>query len=117
MLLGEPPNEIPGSEYPLSHRRINLVMLAVLTAAVLGTLLPLGKKRGKACRATLFLLIHLVLPVLILLIVPVFFATPLWVARDFVPDVFITVAVSSALLFAGGLIKAVRSLHRYFSSK
>ncbi len=117
MLLGEPPNEIPGSEYPLSHLRINLVMLAVLTAAVLGTLLPLGKKRGKACRATLFLLIHLVLPVLILLIVPVFFATPLWVARDFVPDVFITVAVSSALLFAGGLIKAVRSLHRYFSSK
>ena len=63
------------------------------------------------------LLGYLIPAVLILLIVPVFFATPLWVARDFVPDVFITVAVSLALLFAGGLIKAVRSLHRYFSSK
>lgn len=112
MLLGSPPNEIASNAYALSHLQIDLIMVVMLTAAVLSMcLIPKYKdriKRGK--RLTMVLLLvcfHLLLPVFILMLVPLFFATPLWVARAFVPDVFITVIVSSALLFTSGAIKGV----------
>ena len=50
---------------------------------------------------------HLILPILILLIVPVSFQTPLWVAEAFVPDVFIIVVLSTTLLFAAGIVKTI----------
>jgi len=112
MLLGEPPNEIAGGDYRLGHLRIDLIMLAVLSAAVLPwCFLPHyahKPRRGKTgFRGILFVALHIGLPVFLLLLVPVFFATPLWVAKAFVPDVFITVMVSSALLFMSGLVKWV----------
>lgn len=117
MLLGEAPNEIAEDAYLLSHLRIDLIMLAVLTAAVLPLcLLPRYvnriKRRKKPAALLLLILLHLLLPIFILLLVPIFFAVPLWVAQAFVPDVFITVIVSSALLFAGGLIKLVLMLRQ-----
>ena len=115
MLLGESPNEIADNAYFLNHLRIDLIMLAVLAAAVLPLcLLPKYanriKRRKKPITLLFLILFHLLLPIFILLLVPIFFAVPLWVAQAFVPDVFITVAVSSALLFAGGLIKVVLML-------
>ena len=117
MLLGEAPNEIADNAYFFSHLRIDLIMLAVLAAAILPLcLLPEYAnriKRRKRPIALLFLvLFHLLLPIFILLLVPIFFAVPLWVAQAFVPDVFITVVVSSALLFAGGLFKVVLMLRQ-----
>lgn len=112
MLLGNPPNEIMSNAYILSHIRIDLIMLAVLAVAVLS----LGRlpkyanriKNSKRLVTVLFLIaLHLILPIFILLLVPIFFATPLWVARAFVPDVFITVVVSSVLLFISGIIKSI----------
>lgn len=117
MLLGEQSNEIASNEYILSHIRIDLIMLIVLAVAiVLICLIPKYAdriKRAKIFSAVLFLLLfHFLLPIFILLIVPVFFATPLWVAQAFVPDVFITVVVSSTLLFVSGSIKSV-VLYKY----
>ena len=112
MLLGNPPNEIMSNAYILSHIRIDLIMLSVLAVAVLS----LGRlpkyanriKNSKRLVTVLFLIaLHLILPIFILLLVPIFFATPLWVARAFVPDVFITVVVSSVLLFISGIIKSI----------
>lgn len=117
MLLGEQSNEIASNEYILSHIRIDLIMLIVLAVAiVLLCLIPQYANRIKRIKrflAVLFLLLfHLLLPIFILLIVPVFFATPLWVAHAFVPDVFITIVVSSTLLFVSGFIKSV-VLYKY----
>lgn len=112
MFLENPPNELTDTAYVWSHLRIDLIMLAVLSVAFL-PLCRLPKYRKKAENSSRLpvmlrlLCIHLVLPVVLLLLVPLFFATPLWVARAFVPDVFITVIVSSTLLFAGGLVKGV----------
>ena len=112
MLLGESPNEITGSEYALSHIRIDLIMSAVFAAAVLSLcLIPKYSERIKRLKRSASLmylvLFNLLLPIFILLIVPIFFATPLWVARAFVPDVFITVVISSSLLFVSGIIKSI----------
>jgi len=112
MLLGDSANEITDNAYVLKHLWIDLIMLMVLFAAILPwCFLPRYVRRIEyrkiSIRITLLILFHLLLPVFILLLVPVFFATPLWVARAFVPDVFITVMISSALLLIGGLVKGV----------
>lgn len=112
LLLGEAPNEIAGSTYVFRHLWIDLIMLAVLAAAILSwCFLPRyvhGLKRGKLRSGTLQLfLLHVCLPACILLLAPVCFATPLWVVKAFVPDVFITVISSSALLLIGGVVKGI----------
>lgn len=112
MLLGDSPNEITDNAYVLNHLWIDLIMLLVLLAAILPwCFLPRyihRIKRGKTIsKIILLILFHLLLPLFILLLVPVFFSTPLWVAKAFVPDVFITVIISSAPLFIGGLVKSV----------
>ena len=86
-------------------------MLAVFAASLIPMfLIPKYKKRISRkhfiSAAASMLIVNIIFPVFILLIVPVFFKTPLWVAKAFVPDVFITAVVSSAVLFAGGIVKA-----------
>ena len=106
MLLGESPNEVSNSTYVWGHIQVDLILLILLAAAILSVLLiPLRQK--KLLTILLFLFFHVLLPIFILLSVPIFFATPLWVARAFVPDVFITVVLSAALLLTGGAIKAL----------
>ena len=112
MLLGDAPNEIKSSDYILSHVRIDLIMLIVLSVAIISLcLIPGYAKRvkdGKRSSAMISLILfNLLLPILILFLVPIFFTTPLWVARAFVPDVYITVVASSALLFISGLARGI----------
>ena len=112
MLLGESPNEISDNAYLLSHLRIDLIMLAVLAVAVfplcfLSRFRKSLKKKNTVPKVFFLVIYHLILPILFLLIVPVFFQTPLWVAEAFVPDVFITVVLSAALLFVTGVIKTI----------
>ena len=116
MLLGESPNEIADNAYLLNHLRIDLIMLAVFAVAVLPFCFlrryRKSLKKGKNVRKVISLVIyHLILPIFILLIVPVFFQAPLWVAEAFVPDVFITVILSSTLLFITGIIKTIMLIY------
>lgn len=110
MLLGDSPNEIADNAYIWSHVRIDLIMIAVLAAAVL-SLCRLSwyinrVKQDKMLIPALFsILLNLVSAVFILLLIPLSFATPLWVAKAFVPDVFITTVISSVLFFIGSLIR------------
>ena len=112
MLLGEEPNIISPDTYILDHLKIDLIMIIVFAAALIPMFfIPKYKKRisqkhyiSAVVRA---LIVNILLPVFILLIVPLFFQTPLWVAKAFVPDVFITIVVSSSLLFMGGIVKAI----------
>ena len=112
MLMGESPNKIADNAYLLNHLRIDLSMLAVFAVAVLPLCFLLRYRKslskGKKVRKVISLMIyHLILPIFILLIVPVFFQTPLWVAKAFVPDVIITVVLSATLLFVTGIVKSV----------
>lgn len=116
MLLGESPNEIADNAYLLNHLRIDLIMIAVFAVAVLPLCFLIryrkSLKKNKKVRKIISLVIyHLILPIFILLIVPVFFQTPLWVAEAFVPDVFITVILSSTLLFITGIIKTIMLIY------
>lgn len=110
MLLHDSPNKITDNAYVFRHLWIDLILLAILFAAILPwCFLPryIHRITCKKIVPKMMLLVffHVLLPVFILLLVPVLFATPLWVAKAFVPDVFITIIISSALLFICGLVK------------
>lgn len=112
LLLGQAPNEISGHAYFWNHLWINLIQLVVLLSAIFSCcLLPrYRKRRGQAPRfqtALLPVLFDLFAAAVVLFLVPVLFATPLWVAKAFVPDIAITVAVSSALFLISGGIKGI----------
>lgn len=117
MLLGLQPNEIPDNAYVLEHAKIDLIMLAVLAAAVLWLCLTVkhaGKAdRGKKLTALLIAPAGLGAAIFIMLIVSVFFGVPLWVAMAFAPDVFVTVIISSALFFLSALLCCVKLAIRH----
>ncbi|MDE6597443.1 MAG: beta-lactamase family protein [Clostridia bacterium] len=111
MLMGEAPNEIGASEYAVKHFGYDMAYIAVLIIAclplcLLGLFIKRLSKGNLALKTVITVLLHLVLPSLLLALSQMFFATPLWVACNFVPDLFITIVISSILLYAGGIAKA-----------
>ena len=112
MIMGDKPNQIGGNEYVTRHFLYDLIYFAVLCISVLPLcLLSIYNKRLKtgkfAYKIVALVSVHLALPILILLLSEIVFATPLWVVRAFVPDMFTVVVASSVLLFAGGMIKTI----------
>lgn len=110
MLMGQSPNQIGKNEYALKHLLYDLIYFVVFAISVLPIcLIAIYIKRmstGKLLiKIGLLLLLHLILPIFILLLPLMFFATPLWVVQAFVPDMFLVIIVSSCLLFIGGIIK------------
>ena len=112
MLMGDEPNRIGSGEYALRHLMYDGIYLTVLIISVL-PLLFIGKykkrigKRSGWKNAAGILAFHAVLPVFILTVPRIFFGTPLWVVKAFVPDLFVTIIVSAGMLFAGGIVKVI----------
>lgn len=112
MLMGDEPNYIGANEYVTRHLLYDLAYLVVFAISALPLcLIMIYKKRlakGKLPgKITLLVLLHLFLPIFLLLLPQIFFATPLWVVASFVPDLFTTIIVSSSLLFIGGIAKSI----------
>lgn len=110
MLMGDEPNQIGANEYTLRHLLYDFAYFAIFVISVLPVcLISVYNKRlskGKLLvKIVLLSLLHLLLPIFILLLPQIFFATPLWVVQAFVPDMFTTIIISACLLFIGGMIK------------
>ncbi|MDE7453428.1 MAG: beta-lactamase family protein [Clostridia bacterium] len=111
MLLSMQPNSIANWEYPLYHFLYDMLFIIIFAIAVLPLALlkvhikrlPRGKRWVKICA---LIALHAVLPTLILLFPIIFVSTPLWVVNAFVPDLFAVLAISSLLLYAGGVVKS-----------
>ena len=118
MLMGDNPNQIGASEYAARHFLYDSIYVAVLCIAVLPLcLIRIYQKRLKkgklALKITALIVLHLLLPLFLLLLPQIFFSTPLWVVCAFVPDMFTAIIISSVLLFAGGIIKAILYIKAY----
>lgn len=103
ILTGDKHGEIGEHEYLLRHLMFDAIYLAVLAVAVLSFV----KVRSGKTNTAVLILLHLILPVLLLILLPVFLKTPLWVAKAFVPDMFTVIVVSAALLFISGIARVV----------
>ncbi len=111
MLMGDEPNQIGGNEYVIKHLLYDLVYFAVCIISIMPLcLVAVYKKRlskGKLwVKIATLSLLHILLPLFLLLFPLIFFATPLWVVRAFVPDMFTVIVVSATLLFVGAIAKA-----------
>lgn len=112
MLMGDEPNTIGANEYATRHLLYDLAYFAVLAISVLPLCLLFifirHIDKGRLwLKILLLVLLHAVLPLMILLFPLIFVATPLWVVMNFVPDLFLTIVLSSCLLFLGGIVKSV----------
>ena len=112
MLMGDEPNKISDNEYMTRHLLYDFIYFVFFAISVLPIcLIGVYKKhiaKGKlSIKISLLVLLHLILPIFILLLPIMFFATPLWVVQAFVPDMFTAIIVSSCLLFIGGIVKLV----------
>lgn len=110
MLMGDEPNQIGANEYTIKHLLYNFAYFAVFIISILPVcLIAVYKKRlskGKLwVKIVLLSLLHILLPLFILLLPQIFFATPLWVVRAFVPDMYTAIIISVFLLFIGGITK------------
>lgn len=117
LLMGDEPNQIGKHEYVLRHLLYDFICLAVFVIAALPLcLLGVYKKRSKtgnlAIKITSLVVLHLLLPIFILLLSQIIWAAPLWVVYAFAPDIFTAITVSSALLFSGGVAKAMLLIER-----
>lgn len=112
ILTGMQPNEIGANEYATAHALYDLAYIAAFIISVLPLcFIELWLKRSGRAKPLLLIiievLIHALLPSFILALPTLFFKTPLWVVMGFVPDMFITLIVSSVLLYAAGVLKIV----------
>ena len=110
MIMGDEPNQIGANEYVLKHLLYDFIYLLVFAIAVLPIFLIAHYKKMLASgklwvKVLLLTLLHLILPVTLLLLPQIFFSTPLWVVKAFVPDMFTVIIVSACLLFACGIVK------------
>lgn len=112
MLLGEAPVAISGGKYMMAHLLLNSVYL-VLFVMALWPLLRLKRYKVKQQTRQLSMvllrigLLHLAVPTFLLLLPPLLLATPLWVVRSYVPDLFLVLLTTSSLLYLGGVLKAL----------
>lgn len=110
MIMGDEPNQIGSYEYVLRHLMYDGIYLAVLILSLL-PLFFVGKynkhlQKHKTRRIiTGLIILHILLPTFILLLSRLFFNTPLWVVKAFVPDMFAVIMISSFLLIISGIVK------------
>jgi CubicO group peptidase (beta-lactamase class C family) len=112
ILMGDEPNQIGANEYVMRHLMYDGIYLAILVVALLPFIM-IGryKKRllkGRNWRTAIWVIaLHVAFPTFILMLTGIFFKTPLWVVKAFVPDLFAVIIASACLLFAGGVLKAI----------
>ena len=110
MLTGAAPTEASHYTYLTSHLLIDIGYLLVFLTAVLPLIFLRRyvrrlsvEQKNRAIIAVIAL--HFALPTA-LIFAPNIFGVPLWVIRDYVPDLFWVLAISTFLLYTTGGIKA-----------
>lgn len=109
MLTGNSPTEISKYKYLMSHLLIDIGYLLVFLSAILPLLFLkryIRRLSVKKETRTIFKIVvmHYLVPTALIL-TPDIFGIPLWVVRDYVPDLFWVLVISASLLYITGGIK------------
>ena len=113
ILEGSSPKELSHSEYSKIHLILNLICLAIILISLLFFIISIRKKsKFRVLSIILLILGNICWPAFILLLSKIAFATPLWVIKSYVPDLFYTILFGAALSIGGGLIKLKRIVFR-----
>lgn len=112
MLLGQAPNKIESAAFMAGHLGIDLIQIAILALGIVSCIfvprrVAKLRRRSRSYGALYMGIWHIGLPLFLLFVPRIFFATPLWVVRAFVPDIFITLVASATLLFGSGVAEII----------
>ena len=117
IIKGEPAKEISHSAYIVRHVIYDALYLLVFALSLFILIKAIKSKDGiKAVgaakvKAVIFNVAAYVLwPLFLLTAIKIFVDTPLWVVRQFVPDLYFVILLSAAMALTGGIIKAGRAI-------
>ena len=115
ILKGGEPKKVGHSKYVLIHTALDLAYLLVIMFSVFLLIKAFRgnrKKYGKGGVRKIILAVlgYVVWPLLILFCTQIFFETPLWVVKSYVPDLYLTILTGSALSIFGGAVKIAKVL-------
>ena len=120
ILKDKNPEAVKRSSYILIHLALDvLYLLIILLAAFLfARSFSANKKAGeksepsvtgkaseKKRKVILLIFAYVIFPALLLSFTRLFFATPLWVVKSYVPDLFCVIVISTTLIVLGGIIR------------
>ena len=111
LLFNQETKPIQTFAYALRHILLDILYFAMLSLSVLTFIAALTKKkvRGRIVKTIcLNILSYILWPTLLLTFTRVFFSTPLWVVKSYVPDLFFVIVLSVVITLTGGIIKVIR---------
>ena len=124
ILKGEEPEKVNHVSYVLIHTGIDLLFVLMLALSIFilikgikgrSVRLPEGQSKVKLIfKISLNILGFLVWPVFLLTFTGLLLATPLWVVKAFVPDMYGIIIFCAAISAAGTLIKVIRMLKTFY---
>ncbi len=113
IIYAQEPKKINTFAYTGIHLLLDLLYLAMITLSVITLVAALrknAKPRKKAQSIALSIICYVLWPILLLSFTRQFFATPLWVVKSYVPDLFFVIMISVAISLAGGITKLIRRI-------
>ena len=111
LLFNQEAKPVQTFAYALRHILLDILYFAMLSLSVLTFIAALTKKkvRGEIAKTIcLNILSYILWPTLLLTFTRVFFSTPLWVVKSYVPDLFFVIVLSVVITLTGGIIKVIR---------
>ena len=112
IIRGEETCKINHNSYVLLHVLLDFIFVFILSVSVF-ILFRAVKSKSRGTEKRVLKIIcritgYIIWPLLLLCFIPLFFKTPLWVVRLFVPDLFMVVVSGAVISFAAGIINGIR---------
>ena len=117
ILNGGEAAKVNHSVYFLMHLLIDLIYLLLIGLSVFILYRSIKSKAGFTVKKLICGITGYILwPLLLLTFTKLFIATPLWVVRLFVTDLYIIIFAAAVIAFAAGLIRFVAGLTNFYKS-
>ncbi|MBP5329515.1 MAG: beta-lactamase family protein [Spirochaetaceae bacterium] len=113
IIKGESPKKVNHASYILIHSALNAIYLLIFLFSLFILIKAILKKKdgtskNKAKSIILSLLGYLVFPLFLVTFTKIFFGTPLWVVKSYVPDLYCVIIVSLIFAITGGILKGTK---------
>ena len=116
IIKGEPTKAISHSAYIVRHAVYDALYLLVFALSLLILIKAIKAKDGikpagaAKAKAVIFnAAAYILWPLFLLTAIKIFFDTPLWVVRQFVPDLYFVILISAAFAFTGGIFRIINA--------
>ena len=117
IIKGESPKKVNHTSYILIHIALNAVYLLIFLISLFILIKAIRIKKddapkNKAKSIILSIFRYIVFPLFLVTFTKIFFDTPLWVVKSYVPDFYSVIIASFILAVIGGIVKCIKLFSR-----